>query len=78
VVLSSFAILAFAILIAMFELPPMLKKKLIKESVTFCIILSIGAVLIILISFGIQLPNPINWIITLIQPLTNLFDFLLK
>jgi uncharacterized membrane protein (DUF485 family) len=77
-VLSSFAILAFAILIAMFELPPMLKKKLIKESVTFCIILSIGAVLIILISFGIQLPNPINWIITLIQPLTNLFDFLLK
>lgn len=76
--LSSLAIISIAVLITLYELPKMIKKKLKKESVTFCILLAIGTCFPVLMSFGVQIPNPLNWIILFIKPLTNMFGEFLK
>jgi hypothetical protein len=76
--LSSLAIISIAILITLYELPKMLKKKLLKESVTFCILLAIGTCFPVLMSLGVQMPNPLNWIILFIKPLANMLGELLN
>lgn len=76
--LASLAIISIAILMTLYDLPKMIKKKLVKESVTFCILLSIGTCFPVLMSLGVQIPNPLNWIILFIKPLANMFDELLK
>jgi hypothetical protein len=63
---------------AAYELPPLLKKKLKKESVIFCFLLSIGTFFTILIGFGVHLPNPLDWIIAFIKPIANFIDYLFK
>lgn len=75
--LGSFAILVISIFITFFELPPLIKDKLFKESVIFCSLLSIGTLLSILISFGIHFPNPSVWLITIMKPLSNFIENLL-
>ncbi|MDP4105115.1 MAG: hypothetical protein Q8935_09180 [Bacillota bacterium] len=76
--IASLGIILIAVLITLFELPKMIKKKLIKESVIFCILLSIGTCFPVLMSLGVQLPNPLDWIILFIKPLANMFGELLK
>ncbi|MEH7094086.1 hypothetical protein [Neobacillus vireti] len=75
--LYSIGILIISILISIYELRPLMKKKFYKEIVCFCFLLSSGTLLTILIALGVNIPNPLDWIITFIKPLTDLIDSLL-
>ncbi|MBT2653925.1 hypothetical protein J7E81_01520 [Bacillus sp. ISL-18] len=74
--LSSFGMILIAILISIYELRPMMREKLFKEAIIFCFLLSSGTLLTILITLGVNIPNPLNWVITFIKPLTDLIDIL--
>ncbi len=50
------------ILIALFELPALLQKKLIREMIAFLILLAVGITVSILLSIGIKVPSPIGLI----------------
>lgn len=76
--LSSLGFLIISAFIALYELSSLLTKKLYKESIAFCFLLFIGTLMGILFLLGIPLPNPSNWLITIIKPLTNMMNYLLK
>lgn len=48
-----------------------MKSKLVKESVFFLLILSLGTFFSILLALDIHFPNPINWLTIFIKPLSN-------
>lgn len=69
----SILILIISILITLFELPHLMKSKLVKESLFFLLILSFGTFFGILLALDIHFPNPINWLTIFIKPLSNWF-----
>lgn len=77
-VLSSLAILVLAIIIALFELPSLWKKKMLKECLLFSLLLIIGTSLSVALAWGVHLPNPIDWIAAVFQPVADWIDYILK
>ncbi len=78
IVLASLAILVVAILIALAEVPTLLKKKMIKECILFSLLLIIGTSLSLAKAQGVQLPNPVDWIVAVMQPVADWIDNILK
>jgi hypothetical protein len=77
-VLGALAIIGISIIISLYEFPPLIRGKLYKEIGIFFSLLSIGSILSILLSFGVQFPNPSLWLINLFKPLSNLLENLLN
>jgi len=61
-------ILAFAVIVAL-QVPPLVKKKYIKELVAFSVFLFLGFVLMLLLVLGVQLPSPTEAVMKLFDAL---------
>ncbi|MCF6094967.1 hypothetical protein L1765_13455 [Microaerobacter geothermalis] len=70
-------ILFIAGIIALIEVPSLLKKNLKKELWVFSILLFIGTGLSIVEGLQINLPNPLDWITIIYKPLSDLIFGLL-
>lgn len=75
--LSSIGIIIISIFITLYELPQMVKKKLLKEIMFFFLLLILGTCLSIFLALKIQLPNPVDWLIHFVKPFSNWIDSLL-
>ncbi|MFD2442840.1 hypothetical protein ACFSO7_02370 [Bacillus sp. CGMCC 1.16607] len=71
-------ILVIVAIIIAIDVPPLLRKKLKKELWIFSILLLIGIVLSVAQVLEMKIPNPLEWIIAIYQPLSNMIDQLLK
>jgi hypothetical protein len=76
--LSTAAVIVFASIICIKELPKMLKAGLIKELVTFCILLALGTGLTIMKIFGTKIPNPSDLVKWIYSPLSDFMNSLIK
>lgn len=65
-------ILTAAILIALYEVPSLIKNKLTKELWVFFILLVFGVVLSIINSLNINIPNPADWLTVIYKPVSKL------
>ncbi|MDD9265649.1 hypothetical protein ACFPES_01250 [Paenibacillus sp. GCM10023248] len=66
-----FLILVVAVLIGLLELPGMLRKKMKVESWVFSVLLIFGTILSILQISRIHIPNPLDWITYIYQPVSD-------
>lgn len=71
-------IMATASLFAFFEIPPLLKAKQMKEIWLFFILLLLGTGVCIAVSFDLAVPNPLDLIYWVFNPMSQLLDNLLK
>jgi hypothetical protein len=62
-----FLIIIVYLLIALAEMPPLLKKKQTKELVVYSVLYGCALVLSILLVFGVEFPSTINWIAKVVQ-----------
>jgi hypothetical protein len=60
------------------DVPSLLRKKEKKELWVFFILLLIGTSLSIAQALQIKIPNPVDWITVIYQPLSDLIETLLK
>ncbi|MGM0921436.1 MAG: hypothetical protein ACQEWW_09465 [Bacillota bacterium] len=60
------------------DVPSLLRKKEKKELWVFFILLLIGTSLSIAQALQIKIPNPVDWITVIYQPLSDLIENLLK
>ncbi|MBS4216240.1 hypothetical protein [Neobacillus rhizophilus] len=70
--------LVAAIIITAFEVPKMRKKKLTKELWTFLILMGMAVGLGIAESLHLNIPNPLNGIRMVLQPMSDVINGLLK
>lgn len=70
--LKSIGILLIAAVILRIEVPPLLKKKHKKELFVFSILLAIGVGLSIPLGFGKSIPNPLDLLTFILEPLNIL------
>ncbi len=70
--LKAIGILIIGAVIVISEVPPLLKRKLIKEVIIFSILLFLGILISILLSFGVAVPNPLDFLKYALKPLTNI------
>lgn len=71
-------ILAAAVLIALMEVPSLMRKRYKKEMWVFCILLLLGTGLSIAQSLDMNIPNPFDWITAVYKPLSDSVERLLK
>ena len=71
-------ILAAAGAIFIYEAPTLFKGRFMKDLWLFSIVLVVGTVLSILLSLHVEIPNPMDWVITFYQPFSNLLNNILK
>lgn len=71
-------ILIVAVLIIIYEVPSLIKRKLHKELILFSLLLAFGVFISILESLDVELPNPSDWLTELYKPLTKIILDLLK
>ena len=60
------------------DVPSLLRKKEKKELWVFFVLLLIGTSLSIAQALHIEIPNPVDWITVIYQPLSDLIETLLK
>jgi len=77
-VISIPAALAFATILCIVEIPKMLNGKLIRELVTFSVLLALGTLLVILKSLDVTIPNPSDFVIWVYKPISNILKSLLQ
>lgn len=68
--LPSSGIVLVSILVALFEIPKLIKEKAKKEIIVFCFFLINGTLLSILYALRVKLPNPVDWIIVVFKPIS--------
>ena len=71
------AVLTFDIILCIIEIPKMLSEKLIKELVTFSVMLMIGTVIAVLKAFEVKVPNPSDFLAWVYSPVADLMKSLL-
>ena len=71
-------ILAVTVVIIFVEVPALLKKKLKKELWVFFMLLTFGVGVSIAQSLGVKLPNPLDFIKFIYQPLSDFIENLFK
>ncbi|KQX45982.1 hypothetical protein ASD40_19345 [Paenibacillus sp. Root444D2] len=72
------AILSITTVIAILEIPSLLKKRKYKEFVIVCCLLLLGTVLSIAQSLHMKVPNPLDFITFVFQPFSKLILRLLQ
>ncbi|MFP3389282.1 hypothetical protein [Brevibacillus sp. SIMBA_040] len=71
-------IVIVAFLVIMIEVPSLMKKRQRKELWIFSFLLVLGVGISIAHSMHVMLPNPIDWIIQLYRPASEMLDNALK
>lgn len=71
-------ILVITAVIIAIDVPPLLKKKLKKELWIFSILLLIGVSLSIAKALNVKIPNPLDWITAIFQPLSDMVEKVFK
>ncbi|WP_256358213.1 hypothetical protein [Bacillus sp. sid0103] len=71
-------ILVISAVIIVIDVPPLLRKKLVKELWIFSILLLFGTMLSIAQALGISIPNPLDWLTVLYKPFSDMMKNLLK
>lgn len=71
-------ILTAAVLIALFEVPSLLKRGYKKELWVFSVLLLVATGLCIAKSMDVKIPNPIDWISAVFKPLSDFLAGALK
>ncbi|HQA61004.1 MAG: hypothetical protein WBJ82_05215 [Tepidanaerobacteraceae bacterium] len=61
------------VIIALFQMPALIKLKMWRELTAISVLLGIGFVLSLLQLIGVKIPSPNQWIIFLIKSVTNFF-----
>ena len=77
-IVSIIAVIAFDVIVCIIEVPKMLTGKLIKELVTFSVLLLLGTVMAVLKSLDVQLPNPSDFVAWVFSPVKGIMQSLLK
>jgi uncharacterized membrane protein len=72
------AVLAFDIVLCIIEIPKMLSQKLIRELVTFSVLLLLGTVVAVLKALDIKVPNPSDFLAWVYSPVADWMKSLLK
>lgn len=76
--IASVGILVGSILLALYQVPILLRKNMQKESTVFILLLIVGAMLNILFAMGIHLPNPLDILLVVFQPISDRIELLLS
>ena len=77
-VISIIAVISFDTILCIVEIPKMLQQKLLKELITFSVLLLLGTVITVMKSFDMKVPNPSDFIAWVYSPVSNLMKALLK
>ncbi|SHH75014.1 hypothetical protein SAMN02745823_00846 [Sporobacter termitidis DSM 10068] len=77
-IVSFAAIIVFDIVLCIVEIPKMISQKLIKEFVTFSVLLLVGTTIAVLKCLNINVPNPSEWQEWFFSPVADLMKSLLK
>jgi len=77
-VLSILAVVLFSFVLSIVEIPKMLKQKLYKELVIFCLFLMFGTVLAVLKSLDVKVPIPSDLIAWIYSPLAEVMKSITK
>jgi hypothetical protein len=75
---GSLGVLVIAIMIALSQVPALLKKNMKKESILFILILSLGTILNIFLVFNIPIPNPLDLLLIVFKPISDKMELFLK
>ncbi|MET3292762.1 UNVERIFIED_CONTAM: putative membrane protein YczE [Brevibacillus sp. OAP136] len=75
---SVLGILIVILIICLLEVPSLLKKKQRRELLAFSVLLLVGTGLNIALALHIELPNPMDWIIAVYKPVSDMVDSLFK
>jgi nitric oxide reductase large subunit len=70
-------IISMGTLISIFEVPPLVKKKLWKDIIIYFFFLTNGMLLSILLSLGVKIPTPLDFITKLYSPFTKMLEKML-
>jgi glucan phosphoethanolaminetransferase (alkaline phosphatase superfamily) len=73
---SMIALVLFDIIVCSIEIPKMLKQKLIKELITFSILLLLGTVIGMMKSLDMKVPNPSDFLAWVYSPVSDLMKSL--
>lgn len=73
-IVAILAVLVFAIVLSLIEIPKMLKSKSYREFWSFSIILFLGVTLAVLKSLDVPLANPSDFLARLFSPVSDLID----
>ncbi|MEC0092784.1 hypothetical protein [Paenibacillus macquariensis] len=76
--LSIMGILVIVTVIIAIDVPPLWRKKLKKELWAFSILLLFGTVLGLAQALKLKIPNPLDWVIAVYKPLSDMVDIWLK
>lgn len=75
--IPSAGILIFSLLIAWLEIRKLKQEKATKEIIVFCFFLINGTLLSILSTLRVPIPNPVDWLIFLFDPVSKWLEHLL-
>jgi len=67
------AIISIFIIIALFQVPSLIKRQMWRELAAFLVLLAIGFILSILQAIGVEIPSPNQGTIFLVENLTKIF-----
>ncbi len=76
--ISIMAVLIFDVIVCIVEIPKMLNQKLMRELVTFSVLLLLGTVLAVMKSLNIKIPNPSDFFAWVFSPFNDIMQSLLK
>jgi len=71
-------ILVVVAIIIIIDVPPLWRKKLIKELWVFSFLLLFGTALAIAQALHLKIPNPLDWMIAVYKPVADMVDIWLK
>jgi hypothetical protein len=72
------ALVIFDVIVCVIEIPKMLKQKLIKELVTFSVLLLLGTAVGVMKSLDIKVPNPSDFLAWVYSPVSDIMKSLAK
>lgn len=76
-VVSLVALAVFDTVVCIIEIPKMARKKLIKELVTFSVLLLFGTIIGIMKCFDMKIPNPTEFLAWVYSPVADLMKSLM-
>lgn len=70
--------LTTGVVISLFEIPPLVKKRWWREIIAYFLLLSIGMTFAVLLCLKINIPTPLNWIEKIYSPVTSFVERILS
>jgi hypothetical protein len=77
-IVALIALVVFDIVVCVIEIPKMLKGKLIRELITFSILLLYGTAIGVMKSLDMKVPNPSDFLAWVYSPVSDLMKSLVK